>query len=147
MITAFTPIIKCLLQNPYHCKCASVVNFVNMARQAHYIVIQEVIAHFILNREIVKSLILHLAQATYSCVSLRQHTTSISIEFQSNMHWWLRTISNGTWYCCRYIFLFHKLKMQIGHFIPNLAEIVKCVSTLWLSQMRSQILIQIFPWW
>ena len=67
MNTAFAPKHQCLLQSPYHFKCASIVYYVvNMTWQAHFmIVIQEEIALCILNQEITKSLILHFAQTTH----------------------------------------------------------------------------------
>jgi hypothetical protein len=59
MNTAFMPMIKCLIQNPYHSETAFIVHDVDMTWQVHSIVIHEVIALFIFDKEIVKSEILH----------------------------------------------------------------------------------------
>ena len=55
MNTAFTVYTKnkCLLQNPYHSKCTSVVHVVNMTWQVHSIVIQDEIPIVILFVDIV----------------------------------------------------------------------------------------------
>jgi hypothetical protein len=74
MKTAFMPMIKRLIQNPYPSQTASVVLNVNMTWQVHSTVVQEVIARFIFDKEIDKSVISHLANTVlFSHVSSQLH--------------------------------------------------------------------------
>ena len=144
MNTAFTPIIKqCLQQNLYHCKCASVVKQLceyDMAGTLHSHPGSDCtrdcqISDFAFGADYI--FVRFFTTAPLPPVLIFNQIYIGDFEPSPMKH------DNVT----ETFFLFHKLKMQIGHFIPNLAEIVKFVSTLWLSQMQSQNLIQIFPKW